>query len=41
MEYISKDHEMQVFVAFALCFGFSILTTLFGLSSALGAFIAG
>jgi CPA2 family monovalent cation:H+ antiporter-2 len=41
MEYISKDHEMQVFVAFALCFGFSILTVLFGLSSALGAFIAG
>jgi CPA2 family monovalent cation:H+ antiporter-2 len=41
MEYISKDHEMQVFVAFALCFGFSILTALFGLSSALGAFIAG
>jgi len=41
MEYISKDHEMQVFVAFALCFGFSIITALFGLSSALGAFIAG
>lgn len=41
MEYLSKDHEMQVFVALALCFGFSILTALFGLSSALGAFIAG
>lgn len=41
MKYLSKDHEMQVFVAFTLCFGFSILTVLFGLSSALGAFIAG
>jgi CPA2 family monovalent cation:H+ antiporter-2 len=41
MEYIKNDHEMQVFVAFSLCFGFSILTALFGLSSALGAFIAG
>ena len=41
MKYISEDHEVQVFVAFTLCFGFSILTALFGLSSALGAFIAG
>ncbi len=41
MRYIRKDHEVQVFVAFTLCFGFSILTALFGLSSALGAFIAG
>jgi CPA2 family monovalent cation:H+ antiporter-2 len=41
MKYLRKDHEMQVFVAFTLCFGFSILTALFGLSSALGAFIAG
>jgi CPA2 family monovalent cation:H+ antiporter-2 len=41
MSYISKDHEVQVFVAFTLCFGFSIVTALFGLSSALGAFIAG
>ncbi|MFC2087760.1 cation:proton antiporter [Bacteroidota bacterium] len=41
MQYIRKDHEVQVFVAFTLCFGFSILTALFGLSSALGAFIAG
>jgi CPA2 family monovalent cation:H+ antiporter-2 len=39
--YIEKDHEVQVFVAFTLCFGFSIATALFGLSSALGAFIAG
>ncbi len=39
--YIQKDHEVQVFVAFTMCFGFSIVTALFGLSSALGAFIAG
>lgn len=39
--YIRKDHEMQVFVAFSLCFGFSILTAILGLSTALGAFIAG
>lgn len=40
-DYISEDHEMQVFIAFTLCFGFSILTALAGLSSALGAFVAG
>ncbi|PWD98295.1 cation:proton antiporter domain-containing protein [Marinilabilia rubra] len=40
-KYIERDHEVQVFVAFSLCFGFSIITALFGLSSALGAFIAG
>jgi CPA2 family monovalent cation:H+ antiporter-2 len=38
---ISKEHETQVFVAFALCFGFATLTALLGLSSALGAFVAG
>ncbi|MEO9967441.1 MAG: cation:proton antiporter [Reichenbachiella sp.] len=36
-----KDHEIQVFFAFGLCFGFSIITGFFGLSTALGAFIAG
>jgi CPA2 family monovalent cation:H+ antiporter-2 len=41
MGFLRKDHEMQVFVAFALCFGFSIFTALLGLSSALGAFVAG
>jgi CPA2 family monovalent cation:H+ antiporter-2 len=39
--YIRKDHEMQVFVAFSLCFGFSIATAWLGLSAALGAFVAG
>ncbi len=38
---IIRDHEMQVFVAFTLCFGFAILSTVFGLSPALGAFVAG
>ncbi len=39
--FIRRDHEMQVFVAFSFCFGFSILTAWLGLSAALGAFIAG
>ncbi len=38
---IERDHEMQVFIAFALCFGFSIITALLGLSAALGAFVGG
>jgi CPA2 family monovalent cation:H+ antiporter-2 len=40
-KHIKNDHEMQVFIAFAICFGFSIITAFFGLSSALGAFVAG
>lgn len=40
-KYIKKDHEIQVFFAFGLCFGFSAITGFFGLSTALGAFIAG
>jgi CPA2 family monovalent cation:H+ antiporter-2 len=39
--YIRKDHELQVFIALAFCFGFSLITAFFGLSSALGAFVAG
>lgn len=39
--YIENDHEMQVFVAFTLCFGFSVITGYLGLSAALGAFVAG
>tara|TARA_R110001592_G_scaffold17138_1_gene72664 strand:+ start:2812 stop:4011 length:1200 start_codon:yes stop_codon:yes gene_type:complete len=38
---IKDDHEIQVFISFAFCFGFAILTAFFGLSSALGAFVAG
>jgi len=40
-KYITKDHELQVFVAFTLCFGFSVITAILGLSAALGAFVAG
>lgn len=40
-KFIKKDHEIQVFFAFGLCFGFSAITGFFGLSTALGAFIAG
>jgi len=38
---IEKDHELQVFFAFIVCFGFAVLTALFGLSAALGAFVGG
>ncbi|MEO9804776.1 MAG: cation:proton antiporter [Reichenbachiella sp.] len=38
---LKNDHEIQVFFAFGLCFGFSAITGFFGLSTALGAFIAG
>lgn len=38
---LRSDHEIQVFVAFFLCFGFAVLTAFLGLSSALGAFVAG
>lgn len=38
---IKKDHEMQVFIAFVICFGFSVIVAMFGLSPALGAFAAG
>ncbi|WP_258100577.1 cation:proton antiporter domain-containing protein [Marinoscillum pacificum] len=40
-ERIRKDHEIQVFIAFTFCFGFSLLTAFLSLSSALGAFVAG
>jgi CPA2 family monovalent cation:H+ antiporter-2 len=35
------DHELQVFFAFGLCLGLALLTGLFHLSTALGAFMAG
>lgn len=38
---VESDHELQIFIAIALCFGFSLLTAYFGLSSALGALVAG
>lgn len=38
---LKNDHEIQVFFAFALCFGFASISGFFGLSTALGAFVAG
>ena len=38
---LRQDHEIQVFAALGICFGLSLLTGLFGLSTALGAFVAG
>ncbi len=40
-EYIRNDHELQVFAAIIFCFGLAIIGGLFGLSLALGAFVAG
>ncbi|HSG90341.1 MAG TPA: cation:proton antiporter [Pseudomonadales bacterium] len=36
-----RDHEIETFAALAICFGFALVTALLGLSSVLGAFIAG
>ncbi|MCI0749602.1 MAG: cation:proton antiporter [Nevskiales bacterium] len=38
---LRRDRELQVFLAFGLCLGFSLLSGLFQLSAALGAFLAG
>jgi len=38
---IASDHDLQVFIGFLLCFGMAWLTAFFGLSAALGAFMAG
>ncbi len=38
---LKNDHEMQVFAALSICLGLSLLTGLLGLSTALGAFVAG
>ena len=40
-KFIRRDHEIQVFLAIVICFGFSLITSFLGLSSALGAFVAG
>lgn len=39
--WLKGDHEMQIFAALAICFGLSLITGLFSLSTALGAFVAG
>lgn len=38
---IDRDHELQVFAAFLVCFGFALATGMLHLSAALGAFLAG
>jgi CPA2 family monovalent cation:H+ antiporter-2 len=38
---VAGDRELQVFVGLIVCFSFAFLAGLFGLSSALGAFLAG
>ncbi len=38
---LRSDHELQVFSAFVLCFGFATATAMAHLSTALGAFVAG
>lgn len=40
-DYLRRDRELQVFLAFGLCLGFALLFGLLQLSSALGAFLAG
>ncbi len=39
--FLRFDHELQVFAAMIVCFGFAFLTSLFQLSAGLGAFVAG
>ena len=38
---VEGDHELQVFLALFLCFGGALVSGLFGLSPALGAFVGG
>lgn len=38
---IKKDHELQLFAALLICFGFAFISGILGLSAALGAFVAG
>ncbi len=39
--YLRADHELQVFAALIFCFGLSLISGVLGLSTALGAFVAG
>jgi len=38
---VEEDPEIQVFVALIICFGCAVITSFFGLSAALGAFVGG
>ena len=39
--HLKQDHELQVFAALLICFGFAFITGILQLSSALGAFLGG
>lgn len=41
LKQLVRDTESSVFVALSICFGLSMITSLLGLSTALGAFLAG
>ena len=41
LKWLKKDHELQLFGALAICFGVALVTGWMGLSTALGAFLAG
>lgn len=41
VKYLRIDHEMQVFVALLICMGLALISDIFKLSAALGAFVAG
>jgi CPA2 family monovalent cation:H+ antiporter-2 len=38
---LKPDHELNVFISFAICFGIAASTSVLGLSSGFGAFVAG
>lgn len=40
-KWLQNDHELQLFAALGICFGLSMLTAWFELSTALGAFLGG
>lgn len=40
-KWLKNDHELQIFAALGICFGLSMLTAWFELSTALGAFLGG
>jgi CPA2 family monovalent cation:H+ antiporter-2 len=40
-KWVKNDHELQVFAALAACFGLALISSLFNLSTALGAFLGG
>lgn len=40
-KWLKNDHELQLFAALGICFGLSMLTAWFELSTALGAFLGG